>query len=356
MDNPISWTNRTWNPVTGCAKVSEGCKYCYAELKAATRLRNVEAYQGTTTDKGRWTGQFNFIKERLAQPLTWRKPARVFVNSMSDLFGLAFEEIAAVFGVMALAPWHEYQILTKRPERARAFFDWLADSDMHTEAWSPAELLLHLPALETLRCIRYARAAGLNIDHATRAFIRWLSEPPALYADDVERRTALGWPLHSVWLGVSVEADAHTHRIDTLASIPAALRWVSFEPLIGRVNAASVCWEALDWIVVGGESGKKARPMHPSWAGELLRAARDNGVPPHFKQWGSWVRESVAPQWPTMRQRKAAAIVCPDGQTFDRWAQHRAAGEPPGAVVMLKLSAKLAGALWNGALLQEYPR
>lgn len=361
MSSLISWTNETWNPVTGCNKVSPGCANCYAERKAATRLKHVAAYQGTTTAAGRWSGQFNFLGARLSWPRKHRQPARVFVNSMSDLFGdISFEEIATVFGAMALAPWHEYQILTKRPASALAFFDWLSSDDAELqdddEQWSKdrRSLLPWIPSKEALRCIGYARRHGLDFGRAFSAFERWMADVP-LQAEDHARRFALLWPLHCVWLGVSVESAAYVNRIEVLRELPAALRWVSFEPLLGHIEPHLIDWSVLDWIVVGGESGKKARPMHPSWLHELLLAAKDHRVPRHFKQWGAFVQEGHAATQPP--KRPEARIVCADGRQFKQWHAYNACDpKPPRPTIMLRMPTNKSGALWMGRSIQEYPR
>jgi protein gp37 len=246
----IEWTDATWNPVTGCTKVSDGCKHCYAERDWARLSANPD-----TRYYGRPFTDVQCHGDVLDLPLRWKKPRRVFVNSMSDLFhdAVPWRFIADVFGVMASCPRHTFQVLTKRPERMN-------------------RLLSLLPGF---------------LSEA-------VAECMALYTD-----APLVWPLPNVWLGVSVEDQATAdQRIPLLLNTPAALRWVSAEPLLGPVDLrpyldwsfahADMSRPDLDWVVAGGESGPKARPMHPDW----LRTIRDHCflfvTPFLFKQWGEW--------------------------------------------------------------------
>jgi protein gp37 len=237
----IEWTDATWNPVTGCTKVSPGCDHCYAE-------RIHERFHGK--------GSFATIvrsEPKLFLPFGWRKPRRVFVNSMADLFHDAVpdEYIAHVWSVMARTPQHTYQILTKRHGRMRA--------------------LLNRPSFRD------------NLAHWTPA-----------------------WPLPNVWLGVSVENQRWADiRLDALALTPAAVRWISAEPLLGRIDLSAWLVDhgdpdrpygiPIDWVVVGGESGPGARPMHPDWARLLRDQCAAASVPFMFKQWGEWVAPNHMP-------------------------------------------------------------
>jgi protein gp37 len=237
----IEWTDATWNPTTGCDKVSPGCKHCYAEVMAA-RLKAM--------------GQHNYrngfeltLQPRMLDvPLRRRKPTTYFVNSMSDLFHdrVPFEFIAAVFGVMAAAPQHAFQVLTKRPGRMREFFAWVAreGEDFVTNM---------LGCLQSMMGWHVGGAPdGERVDN------------PA-YAEAVERvMDAEDWPLPNVWLGVSVENRKHgLPRIDVLREVPAAVRFLSVEPLLEDLGDIDL--RGIDWVIVGGESGHGARPMHPDW-------------------------------------------------------------------------------------------
>lgn len=305
----IEWTDRTWNPVRGCSRVSEGCRNCYAERQAA-RFSNDPFMVGTlpplpfdgfayrASGEARWTGRVELIPEKLSEPLRWRKPSRVFVNSMSDLFheSLAFEKIAAVFGVMAAAPQHTFQVLTKRPLRMREFFDWI---ERHTRAHSTVPIQ---------GAIHYAQK---RIGH------------PALR--DGDRVLSRPWPLPNVHLGVSVEDQATAdERIPFLFDVPAALRFVSYEPALGPVDFTSIdiigqrrkephpddpivrldalrghvrgpddmLGVRLDWVIVGGESGPNARPFDLEWARSVIAQGRTTSVPTFFKQAGAWPFDS----------------------------------------------------------------
>lgn len=253
----IEWTDATWNPVTGCTKVSQGCKHCYAE-RDWSRLAHLPAYQGRAfTDVACHT-------ERLDQPLRWKRPRRIFVNSMSDLFHEAVPDdfLDKVFAVMALSPQHTFQVLTKRPERMRDYCKTLGQHNGTDRVSIAAQQI------------------------SSKAWFLW-------------RMGDVGWCLPNVWLGVSVEdQEAADQRIPLLLQTPAAVRWVSAEPLLGPVDVQAAInrmpWRigggdaGLHWVVVGGESGPKARPMHPDWARSLRDQCAAAGVQYLFKQWGEW--------------------------------------------------------------------
>jgi protein gp37 len=279
----IEWTDATWNPLRGCSRVSGGCRHCYAEGVAARiiamdRGRGVPegegSYDGLLAKGGQWNGQVKLVHNLLDQPLRWTKPRKIFVNSMSDLFheSVPFDYIASVFNVMAFASWHIFQVLTKRPRRALEFFAWLEDHperpvyDCQTllspgTAWQPLLLAAHFgPSL------------------------------PKGYKLDI----AYQWPMPNVWLGVSVEDQASAdERIPVLLEAPAAVHWLSMEPLLGPVNLLNIedqpGLRRIDWVVVGGESGPNARPMHPDWARAIRDQCEGACVPFLFKQWGEWV-------------------------------------------------------------------
>lgn len=209
----IEWTEATWNPVTGCTKVSPGCAHCYAET-FAERFRGVP---GHPYEQG---FDLTLRPERIELPLTWRKPRMIFVNSMSDLFHAEVprEFVMKVFDTMHRADRHVFQVLTKRPKRA-------------------LELAPELP-----------------------------------------------WP-DNVWMGVSVENRRFLHRLDTLRRIPAAVRFASCEPLLGPLRDIDL--SDISWVIAGGESGPRARPMNPEWACNLRDSCIAAQVPFFFKQWGA---------------------------------------------------------------------
>jgi protein gp37 len=284
----IEWTDATWNPVRGCTKVSPGCAHCYAET-FAERFRGVP---GHPYEQG---FDLRLVPEKLGEPLKWRKPRMVFVNSMSDLFHKDVPDryIAAVFGVMSMCPQHTFQVLTKRAERLPRWFDWLK-----REYNGPCE---QNAVLQT--------SLG---DYFTG------SAP----SDEVfEAMLDADWPLPNVWLGVSVEDQRRAdERIPHLLKTPAAVRFLSVEPMLSEINVKPYLrhkfnrephcdwcedcipdshgadwWKQtradrhgpfVDWVIVGGESGPGARPMHPDWARKVRDDCVAAGVPFFFKQWG----------------------------------------------------------------------
>ena len=222
----IEWTDATWNPVAGCTAISPGCTNCYAARMAGRLvLMGTEKYAGTVRRSGRrsvWTGRLAVDEVAIEAPLGWRRPRRIFVNSMSDLFheDVPFRALQRIWSVMAEARWHTFQVLTKRPERMRAF-------------------------------IKEGQLA----------------------------------PLPNVWLGTSVENADYLPRLDELrATSTPSVRFVSFEPLLGSVSAANL--RGIAWAIVGGESGPGARPMHRHWVEEIRTACTRSGTAFFFKQWG----------------------------------------------------------------------
>ena len=252
----IQWTDRTWNPVRGCTRVSEGCRNCYAE-KVAARFSDegspFHLYAKRTKAGARWTGKVELVESHLGDPLRWKKPQRVFVNSMSDLFheGLDDEAISAVFAVMSQSPIHTFQILTKRPRR---MFDWFS---------------------------RTFVTDGIEEAGVTR--FSWC-----------HANTDGRWPLPNVWLGVSVEDQKTANeRIPLLLKTPAAVQFVSYEPALGPVDFDA--YQKLDWIIVGGESGPGARPFDVGWARNTIAQCKAAGVACFVKQLGADPREENDP-------------------------------------------------------------
>ncbi len=224
----IEWTDAVWNPMTGCTKISTGCDHCYAETVAHRRTRDVYLRQMPVKDTP--VNRANpfaprFWEDRLPDPLRWKKPLRIFVNSMSDVFHAQFskEMIEAVFSTMVAADWHQFQLLTKRPERA----------------------------------LRLAEA--------------------------------LPWP-ENLWLGTSVENMEVARRVDDLRKTPAAVKFVSAEPLLGPMDDLNL--EGIDWVIGGGESGAGARPCDPRWATGLRDHCLDAGVAFFWKQWGGYTAKA----------------------------------------------------------------
>ena len=301
----IEWTDATWNPVVGCSLLSPGCTNCYAMGQAARIVRCSEGlkrpstYDGTVeTVKGRpvWTGKVALASDAtLTQPLRWKRPRRIFVNSMGDLFheDVPDEWIDRVFAVMALSPQHTFQILTKRSARMRAY---LSDPDLNNRIsaalgcmldgeWVWNEGKRFRDAIEYLIDV----FAGMSTD----------DDGNIVYHDDP-------MPLPNVWLGVSAEDERRAdERIPDLLATPAAIRFVSAEPLLGPIdfgqmqdglpdNAWLTWLDGLDWIIVGGESGPNARPMHPGWARSIRDQCAAAGTAFFFKQWGEWSPHTAA--------------------------------------------------------------
>lgn len=306
MSTKIEWTDETWNPVTGCSKVSQGCKNCYA-MREWPRL----AGNPKTAYFGREFTDVRCHPERLDQPLRWSKPRRIFVNSMSDLFhpDVPDDFIDRVFAVMALSPQHTFQVLTKRPERMRAYMN-------HGEGFG-----------------RWG-----FIDGRARQIYAERNRAPFPTG-----KVLLG-PLPNVWLGVSVEDDATAcTRIPLLLDTPAAKRWISAEPLLGFIDLEPyiqhryldhvATMPRLDWVVVGGESGPNARPMHPDWARSLRDQCVGAGVPFLFKQWGEW-----APREPYASELMESDELCGkwDGTSY-------------------RYGKRVAGRLLDGVLHGGYP-
>ena len=321
----IEWTDATWNPVVGCSRVSAGCDGCYAidvakgmERKSRGMCKDggtpkqkalLAAYDGLTKDKARgldWAGIVRCRPELLDQPLRWRKPRRIFVNSMSDLFhpSVPFEFIAAVVGVMAACPKHTFQVLTKRPGRMAEWFVWVA-------------------------------TGGLS-HHCTKAAARAVDGIGFSPADE-----CASWPLPNVWLGVSVEDQAALPRLDDLRRCPAAVRFVSFEPLLGDVEGVDLT--GIGWTIVGGESGPGARPMHPDYARSLRDQCAAAGVPFFFKQNGAWL---PTPMHLLADYEETARM---NGSGMPWWE------EGGHALCMVRVGKKAAGRLLDGRTHDEWP-
>lgn len=317
MSTKIEWTDEVWNPVTGCTKVSQGCKNCYAERFAERFWRVRERKDGTIDyDNFRKFTEVRCHEDRLDIPSHWRKPRRIFVNSMSDLFheDVPDEFIWRVFKQMTFGNRrHTYQILTKRPKR---MYDWFEANK---------ERFWHYPK------------PGKDM--------QYISAP---------------WPDPCIWLGVSCEdQETADERIPVLLHTPAAVRFVSCEPLLGGINLESlilgddkVFYEvhplrgeyrnsvevrygmsanhigALDWVIVGGESGPHARPMHPDWVRSIRDQCQAAEVPFFFKQWGEY-----APVGKSVEAKEYLTV----------------------STVMQRVGKKAAGRLLDGREWNEYP-
>lgn len=249
----IEWTEETWNPTVGCSRVSPGCDGCYA-ISVAHRAMQ-PAHEGLTIkrpgERTDWTGVVRCLPERLEVPLRRRRPTMFFVDSMSDLFhpDVPDEFLLKVWGKLAVTPRHTYQILTKRPQRMADFMR------AAVERWGDGSLTI----------------------------------------------------LRHVWLGTSIESDRYAFRADHLRATPAAVRFLSLEPLLGPLPSLDLT--GIDWVIVGGESGPGARPMHPDWVRDIRDRCVAAGVPFFFKQWGAYGVEGPP---------ERLVIVADDGTVYRR--------------------------------------
>jgi protein gp37 len=357
----IEWTDATWNPVTGCSLVSKGCRYCYAAALAASRLKNHPSRKGlakrNAAGVAQFTGEVRFNEKWIDQPLRWRKPRRIFVCAHADLFheNVPDEWIDKVFAVMALCPQHTFQVLTKRPERMLAY-------------------------LTTDRREYLIAAAQAVVPGPTPGI--W----PHL-------------PLPNVWLGVSIEDQPTADtRIPYLLKTPAAVRFVSAEPLLGPVDLRSLeggtlwiggnrgcggkhhhigrhgdvihgvkhdcdprfphhhhdelCGPGLDWVIVGGESGDHARAMDPQWARALRDQCSAAGVPFLFKQWGVWLpRSHAAHLGNEINDQLFGEFHEPDGEWIDCCLCSEGAADMP----MFRVGKAAAGRVLDGVTHDGFP-
>jgi len=280
----IQWTEATWNPTRGCSRVNQDCDNCYAMREAHRHDHVGGAYEGLTRIGKRgvdWSGVVRPIHDKLDLPLRWKRPRMVFVNSMSDLFhpSLSNEEIAAVFGVMSACPQHTFQVLTKRPERAAEWFGWFSRGHGRDDT---ADVAITC-ALGVHELNQYVTRNDKDVDDEPGAWDDLIENPPE-------------WPLQNVWLGISA---GHQKALDEftpeLLRCPAALHWLSLEPLLEALDISE--WLPNDdpdtgesqirWVVAGGESGNGARVCDVSWLEELRDACALARVPFFLKQLGA---------------------------------------------------------------------
>ena len=354
----IEWTDTTWNPVVGCKMVSSGCAHCYAATMAkrlrAMALADIAAgkdpgrkrhYIDAVDGHGRWTGKLIPVPEALTDPLGWKKPRRVFVNSMSDLFheDVPDKFIDGVFAGMALAPQHTFQVLTKRAARLPAYFDGLNKRRrgyIHEHRGYLFEVLSQ--ALEKEPSEHWEAMARFH--HGDTL--------PKSVGD----ATAWPWPLRNVWLGVSVEDRRHgLPRIADLQAAPAAVRFLSVEPLLEDLGTLPL--EGIHWVIVGGESGADARPMHPDWARSLRDQCHAAGVAFFFKQWGEWAPlERHHVKVPTSNYAFTPAgekVTEHDGREIPVWPCTQIRNEDSFSAV--RVGKKAAGRLLDGRTWDEFP-
>lgn len=293
MSTKIEWATETWNPVTGCTPVSEACQNCYAK-RMANRLRGRFGYPEDEPFR------VTLHPEKLDEPLKWKKPRRVFVCSMGDLFHEKVHpyDIMRIFNVMAQAKQHTFMVLTKRPENLLAFYERLRPG-------------VTIPGPYFSICGKGQGYAG---------------SPPRLP--------------DNIWIGVTAENQQRAdERIPILLQIPAAVRFVSVEPMLGPVDL-SYFINSLDWVICGGETGPGARPMHPDWVRSIRDQCRDAGTPFFFKQWGDW-----AP----IPTKDVPVIGCADGGRFHDGPN------PSRGLAMYRVGNKAAGNLIDGQEWRQYP-
>jgi protein gp37 len=333
------WFEGSWNPTAGCSVCSPGCENCYA-MRIAARLGRMSGKTGaryseltTMTRSGPlWTGELRVAEDLLAWPLSQRQPRRIAVNRMSDLFheNLATETVDLLHAIMAAAHWHQFLVLTKRSRRMQAYYSDLETPYRVREKF--AVLSSVVSPVATHRRASSRRRANPAIGSAQLA----------------------SWPLPNLWLGVSVEDQDRIARVVDLLQIPSAIRRVCFEPLLDRVRPEAVpvggryfdafggrhyainscdrkysvagpAWRPLDWVVIGGEIGTRARTMQPDWVRNLRDKCLAAGIPLFFRRWGEWAPASESRSGEMIRAWRRAAGRVLDGRTWDELPLNREA-------------------------------
>lgn len=364
----IEWCDATWNPIVGCSRVSAGCENCYAE-KLAYRFKHITKFENVVCeDKPKWNNSVFFDDKALEIPLRWKKPRRIFVCSMGDLFhkNVPDEWIDKVFAIMALCPQHTFMVLTKRPERMR---EYLLRSSLPDDIANVGEKILPAANLDYYRKFNYSEF------------------------ESIHEYLQLAWydKFKNIWLGVSVEdQDSAVDRIPYLLDTPAVVRFISAEPLLGPIDLTNILfartetsedWGSaifdcdddqdpndpityLDWVIAGGESGKTARAMHPDWVRKLRDDCEIANVPFFFKQWGEWADVEQFDSthdslyfWDKSRygQFRFKAVVIDNLGKKHRSADEAARNAPPTAYLQ-NCGKKVAGNLLDGKQHLEFPK
>jgi len=332
VKNPDGTAGKTWNPITGCTKISPGCAHCYAE-RMSKRLAGRCGYPADEPFR------VTVHEDRFDEPLHWRKPCKAFVCSMADLFHpkVRFSTILRAMRSIIYTPWNTYQILTKRPSRMREFFEyWM---HMGTKAGYLDPMMLALDA----------GGPPISGEQAARA-----NEWYKTHCDQSGRGLCdlpIPWPLPNVWLGVTVENADYTSRLDDLLATSAAVRFVSGEPLLGPLDLRP--WllsehgrrhigagPGISWVICGGETGPGARPMHPDWVRDVRDQCVSAGVAFFFKGWGDW-----AP----------AADISLDEPLMYKETPHARYHALPQGGGMLRVGKKKAGRLLDGTVWNQMP-
>lgn len=330
----IDWTDWSWNAYSGCDPVSPGCDNCYMPGMAIRQAGRNGYPMGDPT-------KVTFHPDKLEKPLHMRKPKKIFVNSMYDLFheDISFEEIADIFRVMAQANWHTFQILTKRPERMLEFFN--------------------------------------SVKRSKEGFLTHNGDSPYAYGGKGQLCGYTEWPLPNVWLGVTAEnQEMADKRIPILLQTPAAVRFVSVEPMLGPVDLTDlpvpesvddrvICHRMnaltsmdddhfynihpkLDWVICGGETSRKARPCHPAWVRSLRDQCEQYGTPYFFKGWGEWTEDAEGNRY--------GHPGAPRAQYVDINTGSIPLGNRADMAIMWKLGKKASGRLLDGVEHSEFPK
>ncbi|MDF1627014.1 MAG: phage Gp37/Gp68 family protein [Parvibaculaceae bacterium] len=385
----IEWTDATWNPIVGCSVISPGCTNCYAMKLAGTRLKNHPTRQALTDESKAgpvWNGEVRFNEKELLKPLSWKRPRKIFVCAHSDLFQDAVpdEWIDKIFAIMALCPQHTFQVLTKRPERMRKYMR----DELVTCRWQLAAFMHHQKEFQAGECV----FGSISVDEHDEWHVPM--------------------PLPNVWLGVSVEDQTRAdERIPILLATRAVKRFVSAEPLLGSLDLkfnwdhcdlcggtgmlarwpkgrCDICggkgkvlingqpnargYRRIDWVIVGGESGKNARPMHPDWVRSLRDQCKAARVPFFMKQWGEWAPGIASSDGETVRfsfSNPDLSACLPGGcstpscepsdaetqvffEHFHEWGDVIDEGE---TIAAYRVGKKKAGALLDGVEHREFP-
>lgn len=306
------WWTKSWNPVIGCTPCSPACDNCYAEALHTQRHKAKLAGAPMPLCYAEPFGKVRFLSERLSQPLHWRKPQRIFVGNMGDLFHdavVSFAFLDRIFATMARCPQHTFMLLTKRPE---LMHEYLTFNNRFENVWM---------------CAKPNRIAHI-------------------------------WPLPNVWIGTTIWDQPSADRaVPILLNTPAAKRFVSVEPMLGPVDLTAVprCEvqadlgeELLHWVICGGETGKNARPMHPDWPRSLRDQCQGADMPFFFKQWGGWA--------PGDEDGEHSAIyLTRDGQDLFGMEEEDFARHYGGAAIMLRLGTRKAGRVLDGQEWSEVP-
>lgn len=330
----IEWTEKTWNPIVGCTEVSPGCLNCYA-VRQVNRIAGQERFKASYGDltktlpngKQVWTGKLLLRPERLLEPFYRKTPTIYFVNTLSDLFheDLDVNFVFQVFAMMLLCPQHTFQVLTKRASRMMGI---LLRHDWMTQIWQAVNELI-------------------------KRFMIGDKVKTSACVDPHKYLIQTGGVLPNVWLGVSIENQNVIDRLGALIRTPAAKRFLSCEPLMGPVdllryvqkkdvNPATEDWliitepclKSIDWVIVGGESGPNARPMHPRWAEDIRDACQALSIPFFFKQWGEFT--PIAPE-----KGGLSPVVVDGGKGY--------------TTMMYRIGKHAAGRVLNGQLYNEMP-